>query len=372
MMGWDLMTNHNTTISPMQFFVIAVNSMFGSSLLTLPSDLARIAKEDMWMPMLFGSILIFVAFWVAVKLSAYFPDVTVIDYHVLLVGRIPGFILNVLMILLMMVIVGIFERNFTIAVKTYLLDLTPPQVINIFTLGLAIYAIQYGLAPLLRLQQFLFAPEYGAFLTIILLGVLSIDANNYQPMLAEGITPVLQGMIPTWFTYTGPEILIGFLFPFINPKKGVLKWGIFSISVTACIYVMITLIVQGILGPTETTNTIVPTMMAYRYIEIPDTFIERLDGYLMTIWIVISFTSLINWLYFIAFGIGQMLKLESSRPIVVLIIPFIYYLLYVPPNAYAIQIITQWVNFASLFWGLGITPLLLALAWLKAKRKMPC
>lgn len=74
-------------ISPPQF-IIAVNSMFGSSLLTLPSDLARIAKEDMWMPMLLGSILIFLAFWVAIQLSAYFPDITVIDYHVLLLGRI--------------------------------------------------------------------------------------------------------------------------------------------------------------------------------------------------------------------------------------------------------------------------------------------
>lgn len=372
MIGWDIMMNHNTTISPIQFFVIAVNSMFGASLLTLPSDLARIAKEDMWMPMLFGSILMFAAFWAAVKLSAYFPDITVIDYHVLLLGRIPGFIVNGLMILLMMVIVALFSRTFTIAVKVYLLDLTPPQVINILILGLAVYAIQYGLAPLLRLQQFLFISEYGVFLTIILLGLLTIESKNYQPMLAEGITPVLQGMIPTWLTYTGPELFIGFLYPFINPKKSALKWGIYSISVVAFIYVMITLIVQGILGPTETAHTIIPTMMAYRFIEIPDTFIERLDGYLMTIWIVLSFTSLINWLYFISFGIGQMLKLESSRCTVVLILPVIYYLLYVPPNAYAIQVISNWVNYFGIFWGLGITPLLLALAWLKAKRKMLC
>lgn len=364
--------NHNITIAPMQFFVIAVNSMFGSSLLTLPSDLARIAKEDMWMPMLFGSTLMFVAFWIAVKLSTYFPNVTVIDYHVLLLGRIPGFILNGLMILMMMVIIGLFSRTFTIAVKVYLLDITPPQVINIFTLGLAIYAVQYGLAPLLRLQEFLFIPEYGTFLIIILLGFLAIDLNHFQPTLAEGITPVLQGMIPTWLTYTGPELFIGFLYPFINPQKAALKWGIYSISVVAFIYVLITLIVQGILGPAETAHTIIPTMMAYRFIEIPDTFIERLDGYLMTVWLVIAFTSLITWIYFISFGIGQMLKLESSRCMVVLILPFIYYLLYLPPNAHAIQIITQWVNCIGIFWGLGIMPLLLALAWLKEKRKKSC
>lgn len=364
--------NHNTTISPIQFFVIAVNSMFGSSLLTLPSDLARIAKEDMWMPMILGSILMSVAFWVAVKLSTYFPNVTVIDYHVLLLGRIPGFVLNGVMLLLMMVIVALFLRTFTIAVKVYLLDLTPPQVISSFILGLAIYAVQYGLAPLLRLQQFLFVPEYGIFLIITLLGVLAIESKNYQPILAEGIRPVLEGMIPTWFTYTGPEMFIGFLYPFINPKKAVLKWGIYSISVAASIYLVIILIVQGILGPLETAHTIIPTMMAYRFIEIPDTFIERLDGYLMAGWVIITFTSVINWIYFISFGIGQMLKLESSRCIVVLIIPFIYYLLYVPPNAYAIQITTQWVNCAGILWGFGITPLLLVLAWLKAKRKRPC
>ena len=372
MMGWDIIMNHNTAISPMQFFIIAANSMFGSSLLTLPSDLARIAKEDMWMPMLFGSALMFTAFWIAVKLSAYFPNVTVIEYHTLLLGRILGSALNGLMILLMMVILGLFLRTFTIAIKVYLLDLTPPQVISISLLGLAIYAVQYDLAPLLRLQQFLFVPEYGVFLTIILLGLLAIESKNYQPILAEGITPVVQGIIPAWFAYTGPELFIGFLYPFINSKKAVLKWGFYSISVITCIYVMITLIVQGILGPTETAHTIIPTMMAYRFIEIPDTFIERLDGYLMTVWIIIAFTSLINWFYFISFGISQMLKLENSRCTVALILPFIYYLLYVPPNAYAIQMISKWVNYFGIFWGLGITPLLLALAWLKAKRKMQC
>lgn len=366
------MMNHNTTISPMQFFVIAVNSMFGSSLLILPSELAHLAKEDMWMPMLFGSILMFVAFWVAVELSAYFPNVTVIDYHVLLLGRILGFVFNFLMIVLMMVVVGISIRTFVIAVKIFLLDLTPPQVIDIFILGLAVYAVQYGLPPLLRLQQFLFVPEYGAFLTIILLGVLAIESKNYQPMLAEGITPVLQGIIPTWFTYTGPGMLIGFLYPFINPKKAVLKWGTYSISAVASMYVMITLIVQGILGPTEAAHTIMPTMMAYRFIEIPDTFIERLDGYLMAVWVIIAFTSLINWIYFISFGIGQMLKLESSRCIVVLMLPFLYYFLQILPNIYIIQTITKWANYAGLLWGLGIIPLLLALAWLKGKRKVPC
>ncbi len=359
-------------ISPSQFFIIAVNCMFGSSLLTLPSDLARIAKEDMWMPMLLGSILIFLAFWVALQLSAYFPNVTVMDYHVLLLGRIPGFILNGLMIILMMVIIALYLRTFTIAVKVYLLDLTPPQVIDIFLLGLGMYAVQYGLAPLLRLQQFLFVQEYGIFLTIVLLGVLSIEAKYYQPILAEGITPVLQGTISTWLTYTGPEMFIGFLYPFITPKKTILKWGMYGIGMATFIYVIMTLIVQGILGSNETANTIIPTMMAYRFIEIPDTFIERLDGYLMTIWVVIAFTSLINWIYFISFGIGQMFKLESSRCIVVLLLPFIYYLVYIPPNAYAIQVITQWVNYAGIFWGLGVTPLLLVLAWLKSKRKMSC
>jgi len=366
------MMNHNITISPMQFFVIAVNAMFGSTLLTLPSDLARIANEDMWISMLLGSILMFIAFWISVKLSANFSDITIIDYHILLLGRIPGFILNLLMILLMMAIVALYLRTFTIAIKVYLLDLTPPIVINIFNLGLAIYAVQYGLAPLLRLQQFLFVQEYGVFLTIVSLGILSIESKHYQPMLAEGITPVLQGMIPTWLTYSGPEILIGFLYPFITTKKAALKWGFCSISMVTFIYVLITLIVQGILGPTETKHTIIPTMMAYRFIEIPDTFIERLDGYLMTIWVIIGFTSLINWIYFISFGIAQMLKLESNRCTVVLLLPFLYYLQAIPPNAYAIQIITQWMNWSGILWGLGVTPLLLALAWLKAKRKKPC
>jgi spore germination protein (amino acid permease) len=352
-------------VSPFQFMIISINAMIGTTLITLPRTVAETAKQDMWISVLLAGVFFAVSFRVAAALAARFPDYTAIEYHRILLGRFWGNVLNVVMLALMVAVMVHLVRTSRIAVKIYLLDLTPSQVIVLAMLVLALYAAQHGLGTVIRVQQFLFLSSHSAFVFLVLLGLLEIEKENFIPILAEGVTPVLQGVMACWTAYSGPELIIGLIFPLLAQRDSVVRFGLAGIGIVAVLFVIISGITLGILGTEETAHLLIPTVMAYRSIEIPDTFIERIDGYLMIVWIAVCFTSLINWLYFTGFGVARMLKLENSRSVIVILIPVIAYLVTLPPNFYSFIIVNKWINYAGLAWGMGVLPLLLAIAWRK-------
>lgn len=360
--------NQNKRISSLQFMVVAINLMIGTSMLMLPREVAETAKQDMWLSVLLASLLIAISFRVAVALAAYFPQHTSVEYHCILLGNVFGNVLNAFMLVLMLILTAQFIRLFRIAVKIFLLDMTPSQVIVLALLVIALYAAQHGLAPVIRVQQFLMMFTYPIFILLILLGLLAIEIEHYTPVLANGVKPVLQGMPQCWTVYSGPELLIGLLSPYLAHRAGVLRVGLAAICMTTFLYVFIAGITLGVLGAEETAELLFPTVMAYRSVEVPDTFVERIDGYLMIVWIAICFAALVNWLYFIGFGIARAMKLESSRSVMVLLIPIIYYTVALPPDIQAVIAVANWVNYGGLVWGLGVLPCLLGIAWYQKRR----
>lgn len=365
------MTNQ-TRITPLHFFVLTITITFGTSILTMPRKLAEIAGEDMWMPILLGSLLIVFSFWTSLRLAAYYPQHTSAHFHCLLVGPVLGTLLNIYLLVLMISITSVFLRTFIIAIKVNLLDLTPSTVLLALLLIPAIYAVQYGLNPVLRTAQFLLLPAYGSFIALILLGFLSVNTNNFQPVLAEGFKPVLLGVPSTWLCYTGIELMTGLLYKNITRPKSIFKFGAAAIAVITSLYLLITLITQGILGPQDTKHLLIPTVMAYRSVEIPDTFVERLDGYLMIIWIAVCFNAQIGWIYLSTSLIKQMFRLEYARPVIPLLVPVIMYFVLLPPDIQTVNKFISWTNLAGLIWGLLILPLLLVLAKIKGRNKDKC
>lgn len=359
-------------VTPFQFFFIAVNLAFGASMLGMPRRLAELAGEDMWMPVLLGCGLLLAALWVAVRLAAYFPDKTILEYSRILLGGVAGTALNLVLAIMIVMMTAVMIRFFIIAVRVHLLDLTPPLVLNTLILLPSVYAAQYGLMPVVRTIQFLFLPSFSLFIVLLLLGLLSVDTSNYQPVLAGGVVPVLKALIPTWYIYTGPELIIGLLYPSLSRPRAVFRFGAAAAVFLAVIYTSITAFTQGILGADETAHLLIPTVMAYRSVEIPDTFIERLDGYLLTIWISLFLAAQTLWVYFIAAVAGRLTGCEYPRPLAALFIPLLVYLVHLPPDSQTSDLVWQWTNYLGMGWSLGVLPLLLLLAWRRARGRPPC
>lgn len=349
-------------ISLMQVFIIYVNIAFGAGILTLPRSVATIAGEDMWLSVVLGGLAMGFSLWCSFSLSQRFPGATALEYHRLLLGSIAGQLLNVCFILLLALLGATALRAFSDAIVLFMFDVTPPYLFLFVYLGLAAYAGQYGLAPLLRMQQFIIFSIGPVFVFFILLGILQIDFRHFEPFLAKGIMPAVKGILPSWFTYSGPELITGLVFPFLTRQNQAMKTGLSSIVSLLVVYTGITIIVQGILGAHETISTRFPTIMAYREVDIPDTFIERIEGYLLILWMAIYFTSLANFLYFTAFACSRLMKVEYSRPFTVLLVPVFYFIAMLPSDYEHINLLFKMNNIAALIWGLGILPILLLIA----------
>ena len=270
--------NTRATISPLQISILYFTTAFGAGILTLPRGVGTIAREDMWLSVILGGLAMGFSLWCAVTLSQRFPTATAIEYHSALLGPIVGQLVTIFYLINMVFLGAAALRSFTGALKLFLFELTPQWSILFVFLGVAAYAGQYGIAPLIRMQQFILFAVSPIAIVLMSLGFLRVETKEFQPFLAGGLMPVLKGIVPSWFAYSGPELITGLLFPFVTQKNQVIKAGLVTVAVLTVIYTTYTVIVQGVLGVEETVVTVYPTIIAYREVNIPDTFVERIDG----------------------------------------------------------------------------------------------
>ena len=357
--------NTKMNISPLQLLVLYMVTSFGAGIQTLPRSVGSVAREDMWLAVIVSGLAMGFSLWCAIALSRRFPEMTLLEYQVILLGPVLGQVLNGYYLLNMISIGAAALRSFTISLKLFLFDLTPPWILVFVFLVVAAYAGQYGIAPLIRMQQFVVLSIGPAFVGLALLGLLQIELKQFQPFLAEGFLPVLKGVVPGWFAYSGSELITGLLFPFITVKKPVLRTGLVSVGILMTGYTVMTVIVQGILGVEDTVAEVIPTIIAYREVDIPDTFVERIDGYLLIVHIALYFLSLANFLYFSAFALSQLLKLEYSRPVIILLVPVFYLIATLPQTVEQLNWFFRLVNYSSFLWGILILPVLLLIAKLR-------
>ena len=359
--------NTRATISPLQIAIMYFTTAFGSGILTLPRSVGTIAREDMWLSVILGGLAMGFSLWCTVALCRYFPNDTAIEYHSSLLGPIVGQLVNIFYLMSMVLLGAAALRSFSGALNLFLFEATPHWIIQFVFLGVAAYAGQYGVAPLIRMQQFILLAIAPTAILLMSLGFLRVEPKNFQPFLAGGLMPVLKGIVPSWFAYSGPELITGLAFPFVTQKKQVIKAGLLTVAVLAVMYTTYTVIVQGVLGVEEIIVTVYPTIIAYREVNIPDTFVERIDGYMLSLQIVLYFLSLANLLYFSSFGCSRLMKLEYCRPVIILLVPVFYFIAMLPQSVEQLISYSRFTNNFLIAGGLFILPLLLLIAKLRKR-----
>jgi amino acid transporter len=179
--------NTRVNISLLQLFMLYICTAYGAGVLAAPRTIGIIAREDMWLSMLIGGLAMSFSLWCAISLSKRFPYATAIEYHCVLLGPIIGNILNLYYLFNLVLLTTMALRLFSSALKLFLFDLTPPYVFTFVLLGVAAYAGQYGIAPLLRLQQFIAFFISPFFIVLTLLGFCGWNLAIFCRSWREGL-----------------------------------------------------------------------------------------------------------------------------------------------------------------------------------------
>lgn len=356
-------------ISPWQLSLLVTAAAFGPGIIIGGRALAEAAGVHQWLVLLMGSTVYCVFALMLLQLGLSHPGLSLVEIMPSLWGRFWGNIITLAYIVLYItyftVTLGVFSRIITV----FMFDRTPPEIVAMGMLIACTYCAVQDFGTILRILQFVFLTTVSVFIFIFFTGILSAQPEHLLPFWPQDFGRLFRAVPAIWHVYAGYEVIL-LLLPLLacrTTKPG--KTVVAAFGFMGCIHVAFALITVSVLSAENAKNLAFPAMEVARFVELPGTFVERLETYLLGAWIPNVFTSLTIFLYMPAFSLMKLCGHSDHRPWVLLLGPW---LLFVSTFFSDMMILIQSVSsmMQKLAWLLSavIVPASLVLTWRKKRR----
>ncbi|AYK05628.1 GerAB/ArcD/ProY family transporter [Brevibacillus laterosporus] len=314
-------------ISLLHFILTITSIEIGTSILTLPAELAQASGTDGWISILIGYVLSTIVSLCIIKVMSKHPGKTMLQILHLYFSSIIGNVMMVIWIIYSFISAFSIFVSSVFIINEWILPNTPNYFISVLFIVPIYMAIRGGIRVLSGFQVVVF------FSTLWLLLVLlfPLDQSHFVfllPILKEGWEPVIQGVRIAVFPFLGFELAYLF-YPYIKNKEHAAKGIIIANAITLLIYLEITIICYMVFSPDEITKYIWPTLTLVKPIHFA--FLERFEIVYVSFYILIFLSSVIPYLFFVTEGISELTKRrERSQLYIILGIFIVSYLFYHP------------------------------------------
>lgn len=358
----------NGIINRLQFWFLTANFTVGSALLLIPTGIISQAKQDAWIAMLLAIVLGAGIQYIMISLATLYPDKSLIRIIEYLLGKPLGKMIGILYAWFFLHLSALVIRNAVDLIKAVIMPETPMLPLSLMA-GILIYiAIYHGIEAVGRSNE-LFTPVaiIGFWLTILLVAPL-MKGENIQPILAEGLAPVIKGAYPMLgFPYA--ELIVFLMFiPFLNSKKEIKKIFITAGMVGGFSLLVGTLSSVLVLDANLAGITLYSTYSMARLINIAD-FLTRLESVISLSILVTIFAKIEVSFYGGILALAQVFNLPDYRTIIApLVIIVVTLSIILDESIIEEQVfaITTWTPYGLLF-GFVIPLILLILSWFRKK-----
>jgi spore germination protein KB len=229
-------------------------------------------------------------------------------------------------------------------------------------------AVRGGLESYARSTQFLIPPAFFILLVTLTFTVKDWHPENMLPILEDGIGPSLKGAtLPMiWFS---DFFLASYLLPHLSNREKAVPWGVAAIIGAMVTLVLINLVSLFVFG-TQTITYTFPYFEVFRYISLGQ-FVERIDSFLLAIWVVLIFVKVSCFHYKIVLSVAQWLGLSDYRflslPWAVILVVFGIWT--APSFPYYIYFFSTKVFIYSHLIHIVIPSILLVIAWIRNRNR---
>lgn len=283
-------------------------------LATLPVITSGQAAQDVWAASLV--VLVGTAAFVLLMatLAARFPNLTVVEYSRLLLGKYLGSLIALIFLWIYVHAAISHVRIYAEIILGTFLPETPMALIIASMVLLAAFVVYLGIENLGRLADLLI-PLFAFFIILsLIIASLKVDLQNLQPVLARGFGPIASGTI-TPIALGVQFLTLGILAPaMIHPEK-VVSQSLLAVLFSSLTLVVTSAVVVGVLGPELATNAIFPFFKMMRAVEVTH-FLERIEVLAMFAWGFGLLVDVAAFLYACSKGVGQLLGAQNYRPLV--------------------------------------------------------
>lgn len=361
-------------MSAIQLGVVIASTGLGMQLLLASRKTVADSGHLAWLSVIVGGLIFCGSALLMVKLGEQYPDSTLVEYMPQLWGRWGGSIIIWWFNILFLVQVSNILAGLSKAIALFMFDRTPNEVIALSMLVVCVYYALQDWGTFLRVQQILFFIAVPLFTMIWLLSILNFQPENVLPLWSKQDLPgsIKASVWDTYGVYNGYELIL-FLLPSMARGKvsasQAVRW---SFGCMGLIFFSIIVLAVGVLTTNGVKNALYPTMTVISSVEVPGTFIERLDTYLVTAWIPVVFDTLAIYLWLPTQVLRQYCRYADHRPLVLAFVPLLYCGSVLLNSMKLSELSINFVNIIGLILSLGIIPLSLVLVWWKKRSHITC
>lgn len=231
-------------------------------------------------------------------------DNTVVSYAQHLMGKIPGNILG-LLIILFLIQVGAYNLRDYAELLVRIMPNTPITVFSALTILLSILALKAGIESLGRLSEILFLLTIAIFFVGILINIPHVNLTELLPVFDNGYSPVIKSSL-LQFTFTGNLFFLLFILPKTSDRERAQKSLSYALIVSGAMFIITTVFVLAVLGRHENYRVTYKLFEVFRYA-------YRIEGLFIFMWIANAFFKVSLLFYSITVGLGEMLGVKEYK-----------------------------------------------------------
>ncbi|WP_232436868.1 GerAB/ArcD/ProY family transporter [Paenibacillus senegalimassiliensis] len=270
------MKEHQERISSVQIFFMVILFEIGSTPLFL---LGGKAKQDSWIAMSIGSLAGFLLLLVFLWIQKRSPRSSWMNILQRGFGRIAGTTIGILYCLYFAYESMRNVRDLGELAKLVMLPETPMFLTMLIFVSIGGYAISKGAEIVFNLPELLLPLmmlSYAVLITLLLtLG--TVDFTKLQPILEQGILPVVQAALPDIVSFPFGQMLVFLMiWPLWNQNGVPVKSTLLGYFTVSLFLIFMNVLNMAILGPAVATTSQLPFLKSARTLS-HFLFIERLD-----------------------------------------------------------------------------------------------
>jgi len=298
-------------ISPLQFAILLVSFLLGSSLITQPGLLAG---RHTWLALIIGVVAGLLLAWGFAVLANRFPGKTLVEINDLVYGAYMGKFISILYLWFLLHLATLVLHHLCDFI-TIIVPHTPRVVLMVFLLLVCASAARCGVEVIARCSLILVPLTFIACLFITTLATPIMDFKHFLPISHIDVAKLAMAALGA-STFPFAESVAFLMVAFAisgraHPKKA---WTA-GILIAGAMFAIITVRNIAVLGPVYGIFLNFPSHAAVRTIELGEV-LTRLDLLLVVQFLTMGFLKLSVLYYGVALGTAQLFKITSYKPVI--------------------------------------------------------
>ncbi|MFB3167840.1 endospore germination permease [Neobacillus sp. 179-C4.2 HS] len=293
-------------ITNKQLVFMIIQAQVGVGILSLPHDVALIAKQDAWISTIIAGVFSQAIIFVIWGLCRRFPDLSLYQILPKLLGRVFGKILILSYSLYFMVTGSLVLARYSDIIDKWILPHTPNWITMLLMLLTCIYIVSEGLTSIARFYV-LVTPIL--IVLVVLISYAMKDANLLYlfPIGEHSIPTILKGSKEAAFSMLGFELFL-FIHPYVQSSGKEKLVAITTANMFVTIFYTFMVIASLIFFEPNVDIALTPEPLLYMIKAYSFQVLERTDLFFLSLWLVIVATSISNWLLLSSMGLASLLR----------------------------------------------------------------